>query len=159
MNSSTARLVARPRLTPDVRGSILRHLADRDGTRCHYCARPFPATLAGATLDHYVPVVLWPTNKPRNLVLACADCNSVKAAALPPVLALMLAARFPDSPPDASVWLAGPDGRALLLAVARRVNALRRAWRRPPLAMVAPLRRPDESGDRPAVWAGSGVAA
>ncbi|MGX9918984.1 HNH endonuclease [Streptomyces sp. NPDC002248] len=159
MNSQAIREAARPRLTPDVRGSIVRHLAKRDGARCHYCARPFPATLAGATLDHYVPVVLWPTNKPRNLVLACGPCNTVKAAALPPVLALMLAAQSPDAPPDASAWLAGPDGRALLLALARRVNALRRARRRPPLAMVAPLPRPDESGQRPAVWAGSGVAA
>ncbi|MET8558727.1 HNH endonuclease signature motif containing protein [Streptomyces sp. NPDC004959] len=161
MRSSNAlRKKVRPRLTPDSRVSILRHLADRDGAHCHYCHCPFPAaTLAGATLDHYVPVVLWPTNKPRNLVLACGDCNTVKAAALPPVLALLLAAQSPDSPPDASAWLASADGRALLLALARRVEAVRRARRRPPLAAVAPLPHPDESGDRPAAWTGSGVAA
>ncbi|NEA42898.1 HNH endonuclease [Streptomyces sp. SID11385] len=128
MNSSTARLAARPRLTPDSRRMISEHLAERDGRHCHYCRRPFGPGLAGATLDHYVPVTLWATNKPRNLVLACRACNEHKADRLPPALALLLTAAQPPIGEAFTVFTTPFTPAALLpllLALGRLSNAIR----------------------------------
>lgn len=47
---------------------------------CFYCDREFTAT--GGTLktkDHIIPVTLGGTNRERNYVDACFDCNQLKA--------------------------------------------------------------------------------
>lgn len=75
------------------RGRALRYrLARRDGRRCFYCRTPF-VDVTAATLDHYVPYCLWPTNRRFNLVLSCEPCNTRKGAALPLGLVLLLGAR------------------------------------------------------------------
>jgi len=77
------------------RGRALRRsLARRDGARCFYCPTPFPDPTT-ATLDHYVPWALWPSNRAPNLVLACQGCNEAKANVLPLTLAWLLLARQP----------------------------------------------------------------
>jgi 5-methylcytosine-specific restriction endonuclease McrA len=72
---------------------IKRAIAVRKGSHCLYCGIPFedPGT---ATLDHFIPVVLWPRgiNKRRNWVLACDPCNNRKGASLPLTLAWLLLA-------------------------------------------------------------------
>jgi hypothetical protein len=83
--------VSRPLLTGDTKRQIRAYVAQRDGMSCYYCSRPFP-DLYGVTLDHYIPYCLWPMNKPRNLVLACAPCNQAKADRLPLPFALALLA-------------------------------------------------------------------
>lgn len=50
----------------------------RDSFRCGYCGRSPPEVLLH--VDHIVPVAAGGTNDPINLVTACADCNSGKAA-------------------------------------------------------------------------------
>lgn len=77
------------------RGRALRRgLAARDGNRCFYCPTRFPDP-AAATLDHFVPWRLWPTNRAANLVLACRACNAAKADALPLTFAWLLLAQRP----------------------------------------------------------------
>lgn len=50
----------------------------RDGFRCVYCQkRVKPDQL---TLDHVIPKARGGSNKIRNLVTACADCNSAKGS-------------------------------------------------------------------------------
>lgn len=53
----------------------------RDNHACRYCG----ATAPGATLnvDHVIPQALGGTDKPTNLVTACADCNSGKTSSTP----------------------------------------------------------------------------
>ncbi|ARI54602.1 endonuclease [Streptomyces sp. S8] len=80
------------------RRAIRDYVGQRDGWQCHYCRRPFE-DVSAVTLDHYIPWSVWPTSKPRNLVLACDPCNQAKADALPVVFAsllLHLAAVDPD---------------------------------------------------------------
>ncbi len=50
----------------------------RDGFRCVYCARVFPAEQL--TLDHVQPRMRGGDNTPGNLVTACAACNTRKAS-------------------------------------------------------------------------------
>jgi hypothetical protein len=53
----------------------------RDGHACRYCGATAPdATL---TVDHVTPTALGGGDEPENLVTACADCNSGKAASNP----------------------------------------------------------------------------
>ncbi|MGJ6961159.1 HNH endonuclease [Streptosporangium sp. G11] len=69
---------------------LKRELAVRDGSRCFYCWAPVenPTTL---TFDHYIPLRMWRTSKPQNLVLACRPCNEAKADKLPwPLVWLLL---------------------------------------------------------------------
>lgn len=62
-------------------------LYERDGYICHYCDIPVidsylipgqPYADNNANLDHIFPVVKGGTDKPNNLVTACARCNSDK---------------------------------------------------------------------------------
>lgn len=50
----------------------------RDGHTCRYCGAQAPDV--PLTVDHVIPVALGGTNDPSNLVTACRDCNSGKAA-------------------------------------------------------------------------------
>lgn len=53
----------------------------RDGFTCRYCGAKAPdATL---TIDHVTPVSLGGSDKPDNLVAACAACNAGKASTSP----------------------------------------------------------------------------
>jgi 5-methylcytosine-specific restriction endonuclease McrA len=77
------------------RGRALRYrIARRDGRRCFYCHVAF-ADVTAATLDHYVPYSLWPTNRRFNLVLSCEPCNTRKGSTLPLGLVLLLGGRDP----------------------------------------------------------------
>jgi 5-methylcytosine-specific restriction endonuclease McrA len=66
-------------------------LWERQGGRCHYCARPmtFRGPTPGevqpddlATIDHVTPISRGGDNGIRNLVLACHRCNNAKSARL-----------------------------------------------------------------------------
>lgn len=84
---------SRPRGLRGERGYVFRdRLARRDGKRCFYCRSPFAST-ADATLDHFLPYVLWRSYARYNLVLACEPCNTAKGSALP--LGLLLLLRTP----------------------------------------------------------------
>lgn len=120
--------LSKPPLRGEIKQRIRAHVAERDGQRCHYCRQPFGDDLTGATLDHYIPHCLWPTNKPRNLVLACAPCNQAKADRLPLFLAVVLC------PPEDSP--AGPVWRWLACLAHARQTALRST---PQLAIGRPL--------------------
>ena len=50
----------------------------RDGFRCVYCGRGFPAEQL--TLDHVQPRMRGGDNTPGNLVTACAACNTRKGS-------------------------------------------------------------------------------
>ncbi|MFE5126215.1 HNH endonuclease [Streptomyces sp. NPDC056669] len=86
-----------------------RTLARRDGARCFYCWTPFP-DLRAATLDHVVPISLFFTWRPQNLVLACHSCNDRKADRLPLSVALLLCAQSADDLRDRQRH-GGRDGR------------------------------------------------
>lgn len=64
---------------------LRKRLAQRDGARCGYCARPF-VDLDDATLDHVIPNSIVGHWQPWNLLLACEACNNLKADHLPLVL-------------------------------------------------------------------------
>lgn len=81
-------------LTGSTRRAVRDYVGGRDGWHCHYCRKPF-AEPSEATLDHYIPWCLWHMSKPRNLVLACWDCNQAKADALPLTLAWLLLSMAP----------------------------------------------------------------
>jgi hypothetical protein len=66
-----------------------RTLAARDGSWCAYCGRLF-ADLRCATIDHVVPLSLFPTWRAEHTVLACLSCNDRKADRLPLLIALHL---------------------------------------------------------------------
>lgn len=51
---------------------------ERDGYRCTYCGREFPA--AQLTVDHIQPRVKRGDNSPGNLVTACRLCNREKGS-------------------------------------------------------------------------------
>jgi hypothetical protein len=53
----------------------------RDGFRCRYCGAHGSET--ELHVDHVQPVAAGGTNKPLNLVTACKQCNSGKAARVP----------------------------------------------------------------------------
>lgn len=53
----------------------------RDNHACRYCGAAAPD--AKLTVDHVLPVALGGTDEPGNLVAACFDCNSGKAASNP----------------------------------------------------------------------------
>ena len=53
----------------------------RDNHACRYCGATAPE--ARLTVDHVVPTALGGTDEPSNLVTACSDCNSGKAASAP----------------------------------------------------------------------------
>jgi 5-methylcytosine-specific restriction endonuclease McrA len=81
------------------RYALLLHLGERDGRRCFYCHQPYTTDKAlakRATLDHYIPYRFWRTWTTRNLVLACARCNSGKADLLTWPLVWLLQAHFPQ---------------------------------------------------------------
>lgn len=50
----------------------------RDGFSCRYCGARAPET--NLVIDHVIPVALGGSDDPQNLVSACNDCNSGKAA-------------------------------------------------------------------------------
>lgn len=62
----------RPNITPATRARISR----RDNGACRYCHD----TVGPHQIDHVVPIALGGTNHPRNLVLACENCNRRKGA-------------------------------------------------------------------------------
>ena len=68
------------------REAISRDLRDfikeRDRLTCRYCGMRGEQVFWH--IDHVVPVIAGGNNDPRNLVLACAQCNSAKGNALPP---------------------------------------------------------------------------
>jgi hypothetical protein len=70
----------------------------RDNHACRYCGAAAPD--AKLTVDHVLPVTLGGTDEPGNLVAACFDCNSGKAASNPdaPIVA--------DVEADALRWAA-----------------------------------------------------
>lgn len=83
----------------------------RDNHTCRYCGGRAPdATL---TVDHVVPKALGGGDEPANLVSACRDCNSGKAASNPdaPLVA--------EVDEKASQW-----AQALEIAIARRAEQL-----------------------------------
>lgn len=53
----------------------------RDGHACRYCGAMAPDVKL--TIDHVIPVALGGSDEPRNLVTACADCNSGKTSTQP----------------------------------------------------------------------------
>lgn len=53
----------------------------RDEFTCRYCGRAAPDVLLA--VDHVIPRSLGGTDEPGNLVAACVDCNSGKAASNP----------------------------------------------------------------------------
>lgn len=53
----------------------------RDNHTCRYCGASAPDVKI--TIDHVTPTALGGSDKPENLVTACADCNSGKAATPP----------------------------------------------------------------------------
>ncbi|MFD0884134.1 HNH endonuclease, partial [Streptosporangium algeriense] len=65
------------------RQQLRRQLAERDGSRCFYCARRFRRPDREATLDHLVPVYYGGTWVRANLVLACEPCNIAKGHQAP----------------------------------------------------------------------------
>jgi 5-methylcytosine-specific restriction endonuclease McrA len=85
-----------------------RTLAVRDGAWCTYCGRLF-ADLRQATIDHVVPVSLFPTWRLEHTVLACHPCNQAKADRLPLTLAVVLTAWSRSA--DASADCTPPVGR------------------------------------------------
>lgn len=60
-----------------VRFEVLR----RDDHTCQYCGAKAPTVKL--TVDHVTPVALGGSDKPNNLVAACADCNSGKTSIAP----------------------------------------------------------------------------
>lgn len=82
----------------------------RDGYRCQYCGRCAPdCTLE---LDHLVPVAKGGTNDPKNLVVACLECNRGKRTLveLPPHLREREDEMWEDiARNDLSVVFADPD--------------------------------------------------
>jgi hypothetical protein len=87
-------------LSKRLRFEILR----RDEHTCRYCGGRAPDVRL--TVDHVVPVALGGDDEPTNLVTACTDCNSGKAA----------------SSPDAA-QVAAVDDKALQWAAALRLAA------------------------------------
>ncbi|MEU3945418.1 HNH endonuclease [Streptomyces sp. NPDC029526] len=53
----------------------------RDNHACRYCGAAAPGVKL--TIDHVIPTSLGGSNKPSNLVTACADCNSGKTSSMP----------------------------------------------------------------------------
>lgn len=80
----------------------------RDNHTCRYCGAAAPGV--PLTVDHVVPATLGGSDESSNLVTACRDCNSGKAAS------------SPDSPIVAEV-----DARALLWSTAMQIAADERA--------------------------------
>ena len=64
-------------VTKRVRFEVMR----RDGHACRYCGSIAPDVKL--TIDHVIPVALGGTDKPDNLVTACADCNAGKTSTAP----------------------------------------------------------------------------
>lgn len=85
--------------TPEQRRRLVQQLASRKGCGwwCFYCRAPFTDEQR-PTFDHYIPYRLWRTGSHRNLVLACAPCNTAKADALPWTVAVLLLARVRSQP-------------------------------------------------------------
>lgn len=67
----------------DRRKKQIEFLIKRDGANCFYCKSPIAliptSTHRYATIDHVIPKSKNGSNKLHNLVIACADCNIVKA--------------------------------------------------------------------------------
>ncbi|MFF7330891.1 HNH endonuclease [Streptomyces sp. NPDC008150] len=89
----------------NARRRIKARLLKRHGSRCFYCRTPFAAP-ADATLDHYVPYVMWPGWKTFNLVPCCLDCNQDKGDLLPWPLVWLLLAPAPATPSPAGLGVA-----------------------------------------------------
>ncbi|WUH94590.1 HNH endonuclease [Streptomyces sp. NBC_00433] len=53
----------------------------RDNHACRYCGATAPDVKLN--VDHVIPTSLGGTDKPTNLVTACADCNSGKTSSMP----------------------------------------------------------------------------
>lgn len=53
----------------------------RDNHACRYCGATAPTVKLN--VDHVIPQALGGSDKPTNLVTACADCNSGKTSSLP----------------------------------------------------------------------------
>ncbi|MEU2800258.1 HNH endonuclease [Streptomyces sp. NPDC007117] len=77
--------------TPARRRVLLQAVASRPGCGwwCFYCRTLFTPDIP-PTFDHYIPYSMWRTGWHRNLVLACAPCNTAKADALPWAVAYLL---------------------------------------------------------------------
>jgi hypothetical protein len=69
----------------------------RDHFTCMYCGKRPPMVVLN--VDHYIPVSEGGSGDDRNLITACRDCNSGKAASIPPA-----AGRIKN--PDAHYWAA-----------------------------------------------------
>lgn len=61
-------------------GSLRAKVLKRDGHRCRYCGRRFPAKQLH--VDHVVPVARGGRDDERNLVTACVACNLAKGATM-----------------------------------------------------------------------------
>lgn len=94
-----------------LRNEILR----RDGNKCRYCG--VTAADNPLTIDHVVPSALGGSDEPSNLVAACGECNSGKAASSTD------AALVEDVSEDALRWAAAMD-LAAQRAQARRTFRL-----------------------------------
>ena len=79
----------------------------RDDHACRYCGATAPEVKL--TVDHVLPVALGGTDKPNNLVTACAPCNSGKTSSAPDA---PLVEEIDDK---ALVWM-----KALAIATERR---------------------------------------
>lgn len=97
----------------------------RDNHTCRYCGRAAPE--AKLTVDHVVPVALGGSDKPDNLVAACADCNAGKSSTSPDAAVV-------DDVKQADVkWAAAMKRAAAAVAAERDVDlswaaALRDIW-------------------------------
>lgn len=77
-------MVGRKRSRTDRLRAIRSRLYAKAGGLCHWCGRltrlvrpgqPAPLAPYHATLDHLTPRCLGGPSEPRNLVLACYECN------------------------------------------------------------------------------------
>ena len=59
-----------------IRRKIKRDVFARDGGKCFWCSTNI--TLEGSTVDHIVTASRGGSYHPRNLVLACFDCNQLR---------------------------------------------------------------------------------
>lgn len=65
----------------DIKPGKRRHVYERDGFRCRYCADQPP--VEELTIDHIIPVSRDGTNDFGNLVTCCFPCNNRKGDMLP----------------------------------------------------------------------------
>lgn len=88
---SVIRLLSYRHVPRYTRAVSRRSILLRDGHRCQYCMKEFPANKL--TLDHVIPRSRSGRNSWENLVACCFPCNNRKADRTPEEAGMVLAAR------------------------------------------------------------------